>query len=141
MEVSYERDEEAATRSKPWKSWPIGMVQNTSSLFSYLHNPLWNIHVLGKPCQSQYNTHKSCLQIWHGLSYDCMTTLTHPIAQKHSPYYSPALPQNLACISKSSTQPNQLHHQNAPFHTQFSTQLIPHPHQNKPVQHAYSVEL
>ena len=31
MEVSYQRDEEAATRSKPWKSWPTGMVQNTSS--------------------------------------------------------------------------------------------------------------
>lgn len=24
MEVAYQRDEEAATRSKPWKSWPTG---------------------------------------------------------------------------------------------------------------------
>jgi len=47
MEVAYQRDEEAATRSKPWKSWPTGMVQNTSSPFSYLHNPLWNSNVLG----------------------------------------------------------------------------------------------
>ena len=48
MEVAYQRDGEAATRSKSRKSWPTGMVQNTSSPFSYLHNPLWNTHVLGK---------------------------------------------------------------------------------------------
>ena len=46
MEVSYQRDEEAATKSKPWKSWPKGMIQNTSP-FSYFHNPLWNTNVLG----------------------------------------------------------------------------------------------
>ena len=47
LEVAYQRDGEAATRSKPWKSWLIGMVQNTFSPFSYLHNPLWNTHMLG----------------------------------------------------------------------------------------------
>jgi len=138
MEVAYQRDEEAATRSKPWKSWPTGMVQNTSSPFSYLHNPLWNTHVLGKQCQSQYNHHKSCLQVWHGSSYDCMTTLPHLVAETHPPYSRPALPQHLVFLSKSSTQPNQ---QNAPLCTQFPAQLILHPHHNKPVQHAYSVEL
>jgi len=70
-----------------------------------------------------------------------MTTLPHLIAQTHPPYSSPALPQHLSCLSKSSTQPNQLHHQNYPFPTQFPAQLIPHLHHNKPVQHAYSVEL
>ena len=40
MEVEYQRDGEAATRS-------IGMVQNASSSFSYLHNPLWNTNLLG----------------------------------------------------------------------------------------------
>ena len=34
-----------------------------------------------------------------------------------------------------------LHHQNPPCPTQYPAQLIPHPHHNKPVQHAYSVEL
>jgi len=70
-----------------------------------------------------------------------MTTLSHLIAQTLHPYSSPALPQHPACISKSSTQPNHLHHQNAPFRTQFPAQLILHPHHNKLVQHAYSVEL
>ena len=51
------------------------------------------------------------------------------------------LPQHLAGLSKSSTQPSELHHQNSPCPTQFLSQLIPHPHSNKPVQHAYSVEL
>lgn len=141
MEVAYQRDEEATTRSKPWKSWPIGIIQNTYSPFSYLHNPLWNINVLGQPWQSQYNHHQSCLQVWHSSSYHCMTTLPHLLAQTHSPYSPPALPQLPACISYSSTQPNQPHHQNAPFLTQFPAQLIPHPHYNKPVQHAYNVEL
>jgi len=140
LEVAYQRDGEAATRSKPWKSWPTGMVQNTSSPFSYLHNPLWNTHVLGQPCQFQYN-HQSYLQVWHGSPYDCMTTLPHLVAQAHSPYSPPALSQHPACISNLSTQPNQPHHHNAPFHTQFPAQLIPHPHHNKPVQHAYNVEL
>jgi len=72
---------------------------------------------------------------------DCMTTLPHLVAQTHPPYSPPAFPQHHAFLSKSSTQPNQLHHQNAPFPTQFPAQLIPHPHHNKPVQHAYSVEL
>ena len=66
-----------------------------------------------------------------------MTTPPHLVAQTHLP----ALPQHLICQSKSSTQHNQLHHQEAPFPTQFPAQLIPHPHHNKPVQHAYSVEL
>ena len=66
-----------------------------------------------------------------------MTTLPHLVAQTHLP----ALPQYLAFPSKSSTQHNQLHHQEAPFPTQSPTQLIPHPHHNKPVQHAYNVEL
>ena len=70
-----------------------------------------------------------------------MTTLPHLVAQTHFTYSSPALPQHLACISKSPTQPNHLYHQNASFHTKFPAQLIPHPHHNKPVQHAYSVEL
>ena len=70
-----------------------------------------------------------------------MNTLPHLVAQTNHPYSSPALPEHLACLSKSSTQPNQTHHQNAPCPTQFSAQLIPHPHHNKPVQHAYSVEL
>jgi len=138
MEVSYQRDEEAATRPKSWKSWLTDMVQNTSFPFSYLHNPLCNTNVLGQPCQSQYNHHQSCLQVWHGSPYDCMTTLPHPVAQ--TPYSSPALPQHPACISKSSTQPNHPHHQNAPFRTQVLAQLISHSHHNKPVQHAYSVE-
>ena len=140
MEVSFQTDEEATTRSKPWKSWPTGMVQNTSSPFSYLHNPLWNTHVLGQSCQFQYN-HQSYLQVWHGSPYDCMTTLPHLVAQAHSPYSPPALAQHPACISYSFTQPNQPHHQNAPFHTHLPAQLIPHPHHNKPVQHAYNVEL
>ena len=137
MEVAYQRDAKATTRSKPWKSWPTGMIQNTSSPFSYLHNPLWNTYMLGQPCQSQYNHHQSCLQDWHGLPYDFMTTLPHLVAQTHLP----ALPQHLACLSKSSTQHNQLHHQEAPFPTQSPAQLIPHPHDNKPVQHSYNVEL
>ena len=66
-----------------------------------------------------------------------MTTLPHLVAQTHLP----SLPQHLACLSKSSMKPNQLYHQNAPFPTQFPAQLIPHPHHNKLVQHAYSVEL
>jgi len=70
-----------------------------------------------------------------------MTTFPHLVAQTHHPYSSPALPQHPTFISKSSIQPNQLHHQNSPFRTQFPTQLIPHPHHNKLVQHAYSVEL
>jgi len=61
MEVAYQRDEAVATRSKPWKSLPIGMVRNNSSPFSYLHNPLWNTHVLGQSCPSQYNPYKSYL--------------------------------------------------------------------------------
>ena len=124
MEVAYQRGKKAATR-------PIGMVQNTLSSLSYLHNPLWNANVLGQPCQFQYN-HLSCLQVGHGSSYDGMTTLPHLVAQAHSPYYPPALSQHLTCPF---TQPNQPHHQNAP------AQLISHPHHNKPVQHAYSVEL
>jgi len=136
MEVSFQRDEEVATRSKPWKLWPTSMVQNTFSSFSYLHNPLWNTNVFGQPCRSQYNHNQSCLQISHGSSYGCMTTLPHLVAQTHSPYSSPALTQHLVCLSKPSTQPNHLHHQNAPICTQFPTQLIPHPHHNKPVQHA-----
>ena len=119
MEVAYQRGEETATRSKPWKSWPTSMVQNTSSPLSYLHNPLWNNNVLGQPCQSQYNHQQFCLQAWHGSPYDCMTTLPHLVAQTHSPYSSPALPQHLSCPSKPFTQPNQPHHQNDPFHTQF----------------------
>ena len=115
MEVSYQGDEEATTKSKPWKSWPTGMVQNTSSPLSYLHNPLWNTNVLGQPCQ--YNHHQTCLQVWHGSPYGCMTTVPHLVAQTYSPYFSPILPQHPACISKSSTQPNQPHHQNAPFCT------------------------
>ena len=91
MEVAYQRDEEDATKSKPWKSWPTGMVQNNSSSFSYLHNPLWNTNVLGQPCQFQYN-HQSCLQVGHGSPYDYMTTLPHLVAQTHSPYSPPALP-------------------------------------------------
>ena len=133
MEVAYQRGKKAATR-------PTGMVQNTSSPLSYLHNPLWNDNVLGQPCQFQYN-HLSCLQVGHGSSYDGMTTLPHLVAQAHSPYSPPALSQHLACPSKPFTQPNQPYHQNAPFHTHFPAQLIPHPHHNKPVQHAYSVEL
>ena len=113
------------------------MVQNASFLFSYLHNSLWNTHMLGQPCQSQYNHHQYCLQVWHGSSYDCMTTLPHLVAQTHLLVLS----KHLSCLSKSSIQPNQLHHQNAQFPTQFPAQLIPHPHHNKPVQHAYSVEL
>jgi len=70
-----------------------------------------------------------------------MTTFPHLVAQTYSPYYSPALPQHLACLSKPFTQSNQPHHENAPFRTQFPAQLIPHPHHDKPVQHAYSVEL
>ena len=96
MEVAYQRDEEAATRSKPRKSWPTGMVQNTPSPLSYLHNPLWNVNVLGQPGQFQYN-HLSCLQVGHGSSYDGMTTLPHLVAQAHSPYSPPALSQHLAC--------------------------------------------
>jgi len=141
MEASYQRDGEAATRSKPWKPWPTCMVQKISFPFSYLHNPLWNTHVLEKSCQSQYNHHQSCLQVWHGSFYDCKTTLPHLEAQTHHPYSSPTLPQQLAFPSKSSTQPNQPHHQNALCPTQFSAQLIPHPHHNKTIQHAYSVEL
>ena len=93
--------------------------------------------MLGQPCQSQNNHHQSCLQAWHGSLYDCMTTLPHLVAQTHIP----ALSQHLAFLSKSSIQPNQLHHQNALFPTQFPAQLISHPHHNKPVQHSYSVEL
>ena len=52
---------------------------------------------------TQYNHHQSCLQIWHGSSYDCMTTLPHLVAQTYSPYSSPALPQHLAFPSKPST--------------------------------------
>ena len=63
MEVAYQRGEEAATKSKSWKSWPTSMVRNASSPFSYLHNPLWNTNVLGQPCQFQYNHHQSCLQV------------------------------------------------------------------------------
>ena len=63
MEVSYQRDEKVVTRSKTWKLWPTDMVQNNFSPFSYLHNPLWNTNVLGKPCQFQYNHHQSCLQV------------------------------------------------------------------------------
>ena len=106
-------------------------------LFILLYNSLWNNHMLGQPCQSQYNHYQSCLQVWHGSSYDCMTTLPHIVTQTHIL----ALSQHLACLSKSSTQPNQLHHQEAPFPTQSPAQLIPHPHHNKPVQHPYSVEL
>ena len=80
MEVAYQRGEEAATRSKPRKSWPTGMVQNTPSPLSYLHNPLWNADVIAQPCQSQYN-YLSCLQVGHGSSYDGMTTLPHLVAQ------------------------------------------------------------
>ena len=107
MEVAYQRGKEAATRSKSQKSWPTGMVQNTPSPLSYLHNPLWNTNVLGQPCQSQYNHQQFSLQAWHGLPYDCMTTLPHLVAQAHSPYSPPALPQYLACPSKPFTQPNQ----------------------------------
>ena len=70
-----------------------------------------------------------------------MTTLPHLVAQAHSPYSPPALPQHPTYISYSFTQPNQPHHQNAPFHTQCLAQLIPHPRHNKPVQYAYNVEL
>jgi len=70
-----------------------------------------------------------------------MTTLPHIVAQAHSPYSPPAFPQYSTCISNSSTQPNQPHHHNAPFLTHFPSQLIPHPHHNKLVQHAYNVEL
>ena len=71
------------------------------------------------------------------LAWFILTTLPHLEAQTHLP----ALPQHLAYLSKSFAQPNQLHHQEAPFPTQFPAQLIPHPHHNKPLQHAYSVEL
>ena len=47
MEVSYQTDGEVATISQPWKLLTTCMVQNTSSPFSYLHNLLWNTHVLG----------------------------------------------------------------------------------------------
>jgi len=101
MEIAYQRDKEAATRS-------TGMVQNTSSPFSYLHNPLWNTHMLEQPCESQYNHHQSCLQVWHGSSYDCMTTLPRILAHTYSPYSPPALPQHPACIhSTQSTTSSQ----------------------------------
>ena len=62
-------------------------------------------------------------QVWHGSSYDYMTTLPHLVAcQTYHPYSS-------------------LHHQNTPRPTQIHVQSIPHPHNNKPVQHAYNVEL
>jgi len=70
-----------------------------------------------------------------------MTIFPHLVAQTHSPYSPLAIIQNSSYISKSSTQPNHLHHQNAPFHTQFPAQLIPHPHHNKLVKHSYNVEL
>ena len=116
------------------------MVQNTSSSFYYLHNPLWNTNVLGQPCQFQYN-HQYFLQVGHGSSYDGMTTLPHLVAQTYSPYFSPTLSQHPAYIPNSFTQPNQPHHHNAPFLTHFLAQLIAHLHHNKPVQHAYNVEL
>ena len=97
--------------------------------------------MIGQPYQSQYNTHQYCLQVWDGSFYDYMTTLHHLVAQAHHPYSLPALQQHLAYLSKSSTQPNQLHHQNPPCPTQFPAQLIPHPHNNKPVQYAYIFEL
>ena len=116
------------------------MVQNASSPFSYLDNLLWNTHMLHQPCESQYNHHQSCLQVSHDSPYDCMITLPHLLAQAHSPYSPPALPQHAAFISNSSTPPKQPHHHNAPFLTHFPAQLIPNPHHNKPVQHAYNVE-
>jgi len=81
-----------------------------------------------KPCQSHYNPHQYCLQVWNRSSYDY-------------PYSFPYFQECLACVSKSSTHANQLHHQNHPCPTKYPTQLIPHPYHNKPVQHAYNVEL
>ncbi len=50
MKITFPRDGEATTISQPMKPWPSCMFQNTFSPLSYLHNLLWNTHVLGKPC-------------------------------------------------------------------------------------------
>ena len=115
MKTTYQRDREAATSSQPWKSWPTCMVQNIFSPFSYLHYSSWNTLMLGKPCQPHYDPHQSCPQVWHGSSYDYMTTLPHLVAcQTYHPYSS-------------------LHHQNPPRPTQMLFQSIPHSHNDKPV--------
>lgn len=87
MKTTFPRDGEAAGISQPLKPWPTCMFQETSSPLSYLHNLLWNTHVLGQPCQSQYNPYQSCPQVWYGSSYDYMTTLSHLVAQKCHPYF------------------------------------------------------
>jgi len=99
------------------------MVQNIFSPFSYLHYSSWNTLMLGKPCQPHYDPHQSCPQVWHGSSYDYMTTLPHLVACQTYHQYS------------------SLHHQNPPRHTKMHVQSIPHLHNNKLVQHAYNVEL
>jgi hypothetical protein len=120
MKKTYQRDQEDATSSQPWKSWPKCMVQNNFSSFYYLHYSSWNTLMLGKPCQPHYDPHQSCPQVWHGSYYDYMITLSHLLAcQTYHPYSS----------------------LNPPRPTQIPVQSIPHPHNNKPIQHAYNVEL
>ena len=63
MKATFPRDREAAKISQPLKPWPTCMFQNTSFPLSYLHNLLWNTHVLGQLCQSQYNPHQSYPQV------------------------------------------------------------------------------
>lgn len=57
MEVAYQRDQEVATRSQPWKPLLKCMVQNIIYQFSYLHNPSWNTPTPEQPFQHQYNPH------------------------------------------------------------------------------------